>query len=60
MPQLVSIDRDNRQAGLLSTTDEELIETLVALLQLYTDYRVRMIKNVETTPKDPFLKQFGL
>lgn len=59
MPQLVSIDRDNRHCGLLSTTDEELIETLMALLQLYTEYRVRMIAEIKVEPKDPFLKQFG-
>jgi len=61
LPRLVSIEetKNGSHAGLLSTTDDRLIEVLIAVLTQHGGYRVRIISKAERDPEyTPFLKQF--
>ena len=59
LPRLVSIEQDGSHVGLLSTTDDRLVEILIAVFKLHTAYTVRIIGKEPREPeRDDFLKQF--
>lgn len=62
MPRLVEILKNGKHCALVSTTDQQLVELLIALLAAHgTTYTVKVIQKAQRDPRDvPFLKQFGL